>query len=279
MNTIDQKEQSQRTKAILSTTLLHALLLLACYFFYINVQIPLEEIETGGVVINYGTSETGMGDDYTSMEEPAIGENISAEPIVDPNRPNSPVDVNSSNDKDVLTQSFEEAPAVVDKNPNSSNTNTSNTNTSTPTEPAKPSVDQRALFKGKKNNGTGAGDGTGNTPGNQGDVNGDPNSNSYTGGTGGGNGSGVSLNLAGRKFISSPKIQDDGQVSGRVAVEITVDKNGTIVTAKAGARGTTISNVSLWNKCEKAVLGAKLNAISSGPEIQAGSVIFTFILE
>lgn len=277
MNTIDRTEQTQRTKAIISTAVLHVLLFVLCYFFYIKVQIPIEEIETGGVVINYGTSETGMGTDYTSMEEPAIGENITNEPIVDPNRPNSPSTENNSTDRDVLTQNNEEAPAVLDKNPNSSNNNTS-TSTINNTEPAKPSVDQRALFKGKKNNGTGAGDGTGTTPGNQGDVNGDPNSNSYTGGTGG-NGEGVKLNLSGRKFLTSPRIQDDGQTAGRVAVEITVDKSGTIVTAKAGARGTTISNVSLWNKCEKAVLGAKLNAITSGPEIQAGSVIFTFILE
>ncbi len=276
MNTIEHKENSQRVKAIISTSVLHIVLFALCYFFYIKVQIPIEEIETGGVVINYGTSETGMGSDYTSMDEPAIGENISSEPITDPNRPNSPSESNSSADKDVLTQNNEEAPAVLDKNPNTSNN--TNTSTTTPTEPAKPSVDQRALFKGKKNNGTGGGDGTGTTPGNQGATNGDPNSKSYEG-SGGTGGNGVSLNLSGRKFISSPRIQDDGQTAGKVSVEITVDKNGTIVTAKAGARGTTISNASLWNKCEKAVLGAKLNAITSGPEIQAGSVIFTFILE
>jgi hypothetical protein len=276
MNTIEHKENSQRVKAIISTSVLHIVLFALCYFFYIKVQIPIEEIETGGVVINYGTSETGMGNDYTSMDEPAIGENISSEPITDPNRPNSPTESNSSTDKDVLTQNNEEAPAVVDKNPNTSNN--TNTSSTTPAEPAKPSVDQRALFKGKKNNGTGGGDGTGTTPGNQGATNGDPNSKSYEGG-GGTGGNGVSLNLSGRKFISLPRIQDDGQTAGKVSVEITVDKNGTIVTAKAGARGTTISNASLWNKCEKAVLGAKLNAISSGPEIQAGSVIFTFILE
>jgi len=253
-------------------------LFLLCYFFYIKVQIPIEEIETGGIVINYGTSETGMGDDYTSMEEPAIGENITDEPIVDPNRPNSPVTSSSSDAKDVLTQDLEDAPTVVDKNPKSSNTSTTtNTNTSTVTEPAKPNVDQRALFKGKKNNGTGGGDGTGNTPGNQGAPDGDPNSKSYTGGGSGGNG--IALNLNGRKFISLPRIQDDGQTSGKITVDISVDKNGTIVTAKAGGRGTTISNANLWDKCERAVLGCKLNAISSGPEIQAGSVIFTFILE
>lgn len=270
-----QGESSQNIKAIISTTILHLLFVAICYFFYINVQIPQEEIETGGIVINYGTSETGMGNDYTSMDEPAIGENISNEPIEDPNRPNSNVS-SSSDAKDVLTQDTEEAPAIVDANPKSSNNSNSTTN-NTPTEPAKPSVDNRALFKGKKNNGTGGGDGTGTTPGNQGAVDGDPNSKSYTGG--GSGGGGVALNLNGRKFLSLPKIQDDGQTQGKITVDITVDKNGTIVTAKAGGRGTTISNAQLWDKCERAVLGSKLNAIASGPEIQAGSVIFTFILE
>lgn len=278
MNIIETTNKSERTKAIISTVLIHVFLLSVCYFFYIHVQIPEEDIETGGIVINYGTSETGMGNDITSIEEPAIGEQINNEPIVDPNRPNSPVVNENSNDKDLLTQDLEDAPVVNDKNPKSSNNSTINTNTTTPTEPAKPSVDQRALFKGKKNNGTGGGDGTGNTPGNQGAIDGDPNSKSYTGG-GSGGGNGIALNLSGRKFISLPKIQDDGQTSGKITVDITVDKNGTIVTAKAGGRGTTISNANLWDKCERAVLGCKLNAISSGPEIQAGSVIFTFILE
>lgn len=275
MNTIDHRENSQRVKAIIGTSALHILFFLLCYFFYINVQIPIEEIETGGIVINYGTSETGMGEDYTSMAEPAIGETITTEPIEDPNRPNSNTSTSNASDKDVLTQDTEDAPAVNDNNPTTSNNSTS-TNTS-PVEPAKPSVDQRALFKGRRNNGTGGGDGTGTTPGNQGAPDGDPNSRSYVGGSVGGNG--VALNLSGRKFISLPRIQDDGQTSGKVTVDITVDKNGTIVTAKAGGRGTTISNVNLWNKCERAVLGCKLNAIANGPEIQAGSVIFTFILE
>ncbi len=275
MNTLENRENSQRTKAIISTSVLHIVLFLLCYFFYIKVQIPIEEIETGGVVINYGTSETGMGNDYTSTAEPAIGENISDEPIVDPNRPNSPVNTSSSADRDVLTQNTEDAPVVNDKNPTTSNNSTNNSTTTN--EPAKPSVDQRALFKGKKNNGTGGGDGTGTTPGNQGSPDGDPNSKSYTGTGSGGNG--VALNLSGRKFINSPRIQDDGQTAGRITVDISVDKTGTIVTAKAGGRGTTISNANLWEKCEKAVLGCKLNAISSGPEIQAGSVIFTFVLE
>ena len=80
-------------------------------------------------------------------------------------------------------------------------------------------------------------------------------------------------------FITKPKIQDDGQTAGKITVDITVDKNGNIRTAKAGGRGTTISNAALWYKCENAVLGCKLNALATGPEIQAGKVVFTFILE
>lgn len=270
-----QVDKSENIKALISTIVLHIVFLAICYFFYINVQIPTEEIETGGIVINYGTSETGMGNDYTSMDEPAIGETINTEPIEDPNRPNSSPVSSTDDAKDVLTQDLEDAPVVNDANPKTSNNSSNTSNTSTET---KPSVDQRALFKGKKNNGTGAGDGTGTTPGNQGSRDGDPNSQSYTGTGGNGNG-GVALNLSGRRFVSLPKIQDDGQTQGKITVDITVDKSGTIVTAKAGGRGTTISNAQLWEKCERAVLGCKLNAIASGPEIQAGSVIFTFILE
>ncbi len=269
------KEESQRSKAIISTALLHAFLFGACYFFFINVQIPVEEIETGGVVINYGTSDEGMGNDFTSTEEPAIGENISQTPIEDPNRPNSASTSANTDDKEVITQDLEDAPEMT-----SSKAKSANTTTTTNPTPAvvTPTVDSRALFKGKKNKGTGEGDGNGNTPGNQGKPDGSTTSNSYTGNAGDGSG-GVALNLTGRSFISKPKIQDDGQTAGKITVDISVDKNGTIVTAKAGGRGTTISNVNLWNKCEKAVLGCKLNAIANGPEIQAGSVIFTFILE
>jgi outer membrane biosynthesis protein TonB len=268
-------ETSSNSKALISTVTIHAVLLLICYFIYIHVQIPVEEIEQGGIVINYGTSETGMGTDIRSMDEPSMAENISTEPIVDPNRPSVNTTEQTSTEKDVLTQDTEDAPSVVDQQKNSSNTSEATSNN---TEPKKPSVDQRALFKGKRNNATGGGDGTGTVPGNQGASNGDPNSNSYTGG-GNGSGSGIALNLSGRKFLSLPRIEDNGQTQGKISVDIVVDRNGTIITAKAGGRGTTISNTALWNKCEKAVLGTKLNATTTGPEIQAGSVIFTFLLE
>jgi hypothetical protein len=275
---VTQKEENNNVKGFISSVIIHALILAGCYFFYINVQIPKEEIETGGIVINYGTSDEGMGDNYTSTEEPAIDETINNTPVIDPNRPNSPVEESTTAEKDVVTQDMEDAPEVADKNTNNNiNNTTTPVNTEKPVDNT-PKVEQRALFKGKKNNDTGTGDGTGNKPGNQGKPDGSTQSNNYTG-DGGSGGGGVALNLSGRKFITKPRIQDDGQTQGKIAVDITVDKTGTIITAKAGGRGTTISNAALWEKCEKAALGCKLNEIASGPEIQAGSIVFTFILE
>ena len=159
------QEESQNSKAIISTLVLHTMLLGACYFFFIAGQIPTETIEQGGIVINYGTSDEGMGNDYTSTDEPAIGETINNEPVEDPNRPNSTTASVSTSDQQVLTQDLEDAPVVNSATNTSNSTNT--TPSVTPVAPT-PSVDSRALFKGKKNNGTGAGDGNGNTPGNQG---------------------------------------------------------------------------------------------------------------
>jgi hypothetical protein len=130
------------------------------------------------------------------------------------------------------------------------------------------------LYKGKKNNGTGEGDGTGSTPGNQGDPDGDPLAPNYgKGGSGNGN---VRLSLENRRFVNLPSINDEGQTSGKVAVEIRVDKDGTVKYARAGAKGTTLSDLKLWRKCEEAVLGSRLNQLESAPDVQVGVVVFNF---
>lgn len=268
-------EQSNSSKGLILSVSIHGVFLLLCYFYTITISFPKEETEFGGLVINYGMDAEGSGTDVFSIEETSTG------PVADPNA--KPEDIqnmpaasekSSSNDNEVVTQDNEDAPVV-----NNESKSSTNTNTSTSTEPVNntPTVDQRALFKGKKSTGTGGGDGTGTKPGNQGDLSGDPNSTNYIGG-GDGTG-GVALNLNGRRFLSKPTIQDKSQVSGKIVVQITVDRSGTITDAKAGVRGTTITNAALWSKCEKAVLGSKLNALNTGPDIQVGSVVFTFILE
>src|SRR5690606_38991976 len=87
---------------------------------------------------------------------------------------------------------------------------------------------------------------------------------------------GVALSIAGRRFITIPKITYDGQESGKVVVEIRVDKNGNVIAAKAGARGTTLPDRDLWDKCENAALGSRFNTLESAPETQIGYITFNF---
>jgi hypothetical protein len=103
-------------------------------------------------------------------------------------------------------------------------------------------------------------------------VNGDPLAPNYgDGGSGFGD-----LRLENRQYVSPPRIQDNGQVSGKIVVKIMVNKNGEIVNALPGQRGTTISDQRLWEKCRLAVLGARFNSLDSAPEVQIGYVTFNF---
>src|SRR5690554_3589534 len=210
--------------------------------YFILIGNSLSEIGTGGLIVNYGTSEEGMGDDYMSVEEPSMDPNANQtlpDRILPDNTP-AVVASQQSSDKAIVTQDMDDAPAVVTK------ANTPNpTPVATPEKKeSKPTVNPNALYTGKKNNASGTGDGTGTTPGNQGSAQGDPLASNY--GEGGSGFGDASLSLANRRFVVTPKIEDDGQQSGKIAVEVRVDRDGRIISARAGVRGTTISNNALY---------------------------------
>ena len=282
-------EKNNYLKGLIGSLLAHGLLILICFFFSFHVEFPKEETDAGGIVINYGTDEEGMGTDVFSKEKPSIGP--VASPTAEPQKNTSTtVETQSATQPEqVVTQDQEDAPVVKSEPEKKVETTTAPVSTE-PIKEAPKVVNANAMYKGTKNNGLGKGDGNGNKPGNQGSIYGSTNSTSYVGGgsgTGGngfgsgtgGDGNGVALNLTGRKFITKPRIQDDGQTSGKIVVEISVDRSGTITEAKAGYRGTTISNIALWKKCEKSVLGAKLNSVDAAPDLQIGTVTFTFLLQ
>lgn len=263
-------------KGIIYSVCFHLLLLVIGFLTYIHIPFPKEETESGGIIINYGTSDDGSGNNYTSMEEPSVGENITEKIIEDPNRPESPTEpITENSDEKVVTQDIEEAPEVKSKESPKKESKPVPTETKEPA-PAQPVADSRALFKGKKNTGTGTGDGVTGKPGNQGKPNGSVISDSYNG-TGNGNG-GIALNLEGRRFMIKPSINDNGQLAGKIVVQISVNKDGDITDVRAGVKGTTITNSELWAKCEKAARAARLNPLSTAPDIQVGTVVFTFIL-
>lgn len=86
------------------------------------------------------------------------------------------------------------------------------------------------------------------------------------------------LVLANRHFEVRPSLADDGQQSGCVAVEFKVNRQGQVTYVHAGVNGTTISSRTLLEKCERAVLEARVTALQDAPDSQTGVIIFNFKL-
>lgn len=264
------QEENNYPKAVAISTGIMAAFLVLSYFIAIGTFEPPVEAGMGGIVVNYGTSVEGMGTDYTSIEEPSADPNANnqAPDKVVPVPQESTQSAVESSAKDIVTQNTEEAVSVNTKK---------STSTAAPTaareeKPAAPVINQNALYKGKKSTGTGGGDGTGSTPGNQGSINGDPLSTNYgEGGSGFGE-----TPIALRRFTNLVTPQDDGQKTGKIAVRLSINKDGIVINATPGVKGTTLNDRVLWQKCKEAVMGARLNQSENAPDVQVGVVIFNF---
>jgi TonB family protein len=266
---MNYQEENNYPKALAWSTGVMALIILASWLIIFGTNPPPEELGTGGILVNYGTAPEGMGDDFTSAEEPSVAPNANNTPpdkVVE-SQPEETTPSSETSDKAVVTQDLDDAPAVT--------TSVKKTNTAPSTSPTtkvtKPTINENALYKGKKNNGTGQGDGTGNTPGNQGDPDGSTLAPNYgEGGSGFG-----SARLANRTSVIKPQVDGTRQANGKIVITIRVDKDGSVVDARVG-KGTTIPDYQLQQKCLRAVREARFNRSETAPDIQEGSFVFNF---
>lgn len=256
--------ESNRGLAIGLTIGYHVLLILFLLFFILHTPIPpYPDLGGGsGLEVNFGNSEHGLGDNKSEQLIPVDLKDVSA----------------SKNDN-YLTHDKGEATNIK-----SSNNPNNNKNVITINDPV---IDKSKLYKPKSKNNQGIAGGEGN----QGKENGDVNSNNYSGngGSGGGSGSGngtgigngdgpgTSYNLSGRKAKALAKPIYDSDEQGKIVVTITVDQNGNVTKAVAGARGTTISNQDMWKQAEKAALKSKFNVKSDAAIEQQGTITYKYL--
>ena len=278
-------DASIRSRSAILTIALHAALFLILLFTLMTTTIPPfpEAGGGGGVLVNIGILDEAAGDIQP------MSENITKEQVVEKVKP-----ANAQEEK-VVTQDFEESPiakeAKVDKKLITPVKTEVKTEIKPKVEPVK-KADPNALYKGSttasKSQGTGSG------KGDQGDPAGDPNSK-YTGkngnGSGGpGNGTGVgpgsgpgkggiSFSLAGRHMVRTPQINDRSQETGKVVVDITVDKDGNVSAAIPGGRGSTTTSSLLFKLAKDAAMKAKFNPSSDEAEIQKGTITFVFLVQ
>lgn len=254
--------QEKNSRAgVIGTILFHLLLLLLFIQFGMTYQDPPEE-NAGGMVINFGTSDEGMGDvQPSSTENTTSSENATQSETTTPN----------SAQENALTTTEES----VEMNASQSNTTSQQTTTQQQTEPTVDENLSNALNALNNPNNNSTGDGNTGTPGDQGDESGDPNSNNYTGG---GSGDGVNYDLTGRSMVKVKKPNNPTQEDGKVVVEIVVDKNGKVIRATPGARGSSTTNPTLYKISKEAALEARFNVKADAPAEQKGTMTFVYIL-
>ena len=168
----------------------------------------------------------------------------------------------ANDDNNELTQQSEDVPLVSKKTPSPTK------NKKKPKDNVKPQseetkIDQNALFtKGRVKKGSGGSTGVGEGSG------------KGSGGEGGG--SGISFSLAGRGSKSLPGPTATSPENGNIVVEIRVDQEGYVVSAKAGVRGTTLWDTNLWRRCEQAAKKSKFTAKPDAPELDPGTITYIF---
>lgn len=249
MSTIQHKEEKI---GFLGAIIFHALILLLFFILGIKYIVPIPE---QGIVVNFGTSDEGMGQIQPENE---VGNVI-------------PQSQKESSEEEVLTQENEETVEIKKpKTPKKKPTEDTKTK-----EEEKISKELQELMEKWKNTSKDKGsEGEAGTPGDQGKSDGDKNSKSHTGGQGG---NGIDFSLAGRTVKGYPKITDNSQEQGKVVVDIVVDQNGNVIKAIAGARGSTTNSTHLLKKAQEAALQTKFSTNPNMPE-QKGQMTFVFIL-
>lgn len=260
---------SSKTKGIIGSIFIHGIFLVALILFGFSTPLPLPGEE--GILINFGTDDQGMG-----LREPQKTDKPASTPTQTP--------VTEKIEEVPITQDFEEAPSIdepkakPDIKPKEEKPEDKPKEKEKEAEEKPREIDQRILFPGKKANGDSSGEGDATVKGNQGDVEGSVDSQNREGGTTSG-GEGISFSLGNRGAQSLPQPEYPRQKSGRIVVEVTVNRNGYVTKARGGIRGSTSTDTELIKAAEKAALRARFNINREAPASQMGTITYIFKLQ
>jgi len=140
---------------------------------------------------------------------------------------------------------------------------------------AKKKADAKKLAESLRGGfGDGSGKGKTGKPGNQGDPNGDPNSDILEGkSTGSGK---VGGGLGSRGVSSAPKVIDNSQETGRVVVDVCVDRTGKVVSVDIRQTKTTTTSSRLKSLAKSNAKKYRFSKDSGAPQSQCGTITYDF---
>jgi len=285
LNTIHERKSAVKTAIVL------ALLFLSFFFVGMQYMDPPEEL---GIEVNFGTSDTGSGDiqplkpikSNPQQETPKEEETVEEDTV-------EKVTENDAASEDVATQETEEsirikkeaeAKRIIQEEANRKANEKRESERRAKEEADRVKREQDAKknsldnLMGGLNNSDGTatgGEGDDNTAGDKGQIDGNPYANSYFGG-GSGNGSGYGLN--GRSKVSFKKEIQNCNEEGKVVVKIEVNKQGKVIKAIPGVKGTTNSAPCLMDPARKTALSYRFNSDAKAPTKQIGFIVINFRL-
>jgi colicin import membrane protein len=284
---------SEKGKGIAGTIVIHLAILVLCLVFGFSVPPPPET--EMGIVVNFGTDETGLG--FIEPSAPAFQEEASPPPAAEPEI--------TTDEEPILTQDNEEAPEVKKVDPEAERKRQEQLEAERirreqleaerirkeqeEAERKRLEAEQqrqteimdrtRKALEGSKNAGTSStSEGVAGGEGNQGVPSGDLNSQNRGEGGGTGN-SGISYDLGGRGFQKLPLPQYDYQEEGKVVVEVSVDRSGKVIQAIPGIKGSSTLDEYLLKVAKEAALQAQFDPKPDAPLVQKGTITYNFVLK
>lgn len=288
-----------KKKSFTLTTLLLSVLLLLLFYIGLTYLDPPEET---GIAINFGTTEFGSG-----KVQPK--EKIRSEPLDIPDTPNEAEQVQENIEEvaeeevlekeaiteKVITQESEESIRIkqqkelkrkADEAAERKKAEAARIVREKREAEARKRAEQEAKKKkldalmggiGKSEGAESGSEGDDSQSGDKGNPAGNPYATSYYGTPGTGNGTG-GYGLNGRSLVSKGKVRQECNEDGRVVVRIVVDKNGKVIKATPGVKGTTNNSPCLLEPARKTAFLHKWNLDSDAPEQQIGFVVVNFKL-
>ena len=265
------------------TTLIVVILLLLIFVVGPSYLDPPPEY---GVAVNFGTTDFGKGN--VQPKKPIKSEPKKIEQPPQPEASKAEPTKSSEAEEGVLTQENEEAIAIK-KQKEAEAKAKAIADAKIKAEADRIAKEKReqdekkkkldALIGGvSKSEGSETGsEGNDNRAGDKGQLDGDPYAPSYFGDPGSGSG-GVGYGLNGRGNASFTKLKQDCNESGMVIVKIVVNKNGNVIEATPGVKGTTNTAKCLLDPAKKIALSHKWRADSKAPTKQIGFVKVNFKL-
>lgn len=239
-----------------------------------------------GVSVNFGTSDVGQGDIQPlkpiKSEPVDINKSAEVEPVM------AEASKSSEQKESVLTQEDEEA-IVIKKQREAEMKAKAIADAKAKAEADRIAKEKQELEEKKKkldaliggvskSDGTATGgEGNDNRAGDKGQLDGDPYAPSYFGSPGTGSG-GVGYGLNGRGKATYSTLKQDCNESGMVIVKIVVNRNGNVIEAEPGVRGTTNTAACLLDPAKKIALSHRWASDANAPAKQIGFVKVNFKL-